>query len=149
MPAVVIGGCPTPTLLSPQVIRPSYSDIRRHSDSWVYYSSVPHAHAHFACVISCKTRQSDNARHGDPAGIRKKQLVAFRSWDVVLFAAATSERFPDGTISDVISCRSPRWCGPAMPFLARRACVGFPKPPPSRVSGLFRVTRRKIWQRAE
>jgi hypothetical protein len=82
----------------------------------VYYSSVPHAHAHFACVISCKTRQSDNARHGDPAGIRKKQLVAFRSWDVVLFAAATSERFPDGTISDVISCRSPRWCGPAMPF---------------------------------
>jgi hypothetical protein len=44
-----------------------------------------HTPTHTSLVISCKTRQSDNARHGDPAGIRKKQLVAFRSWDVVLF----------------------------------------------------------------
>jgi hypothetical protein len=141
MPVVVIGGCPTPTLLSPQVIRPSYSDIRRHFVSVLFVRSTrPRT---LRLLLAARLDKVITQGTAILLASAKNNWWLFDLGMLCFFAAATSERFPDGTISDVISCRSPRWCGPAMPF-PREARLYRISQAPSRVSGLFRVTRRKI-----
>jgi hypothetical protein len=105
------------------VIRSSFSGIRRHSDSWVCYSSAAYPHSTSTCM-----QDSTVLTQGTMIllVIRKsKSDSGFWTVGVVAFYGSRHRRdIPDGTISENVSHRSPRYDGQGlMPcFFARRIC---------------------------